>query len=65
LLYCHWRTLFSFEGLANEEMLIVHGLSGTQAGEGIPGGDMDELTVFPLGPGNGEETERVAPGPSR
>jgi hypothetical protein len=26
---------------------------------------MGELTVFPLGPGNGDETERVASGSSR
>ena len=36
---------------------VNSGLSGTEAGEEILGGDMGKLTVFPLGPGNGEETE--------
>jgi hypothetical protein len=36
---------------------VNSGLSGTEAGEEILGGDMGELTVFPLGPGNGVETE--------
>jgi hypothetical protein len=35
---------------------VNSGLSGTEAGEEILGGDMGELTVFPLGPGKGEET---------